>query len=402
MKFTIIIPTRERADVLISSLRTVVKQDYDDLDILVSDNFSNDNTAEIVASFSDPRIKYINTNKRLSMSHNYEFALSHVSDGWVTILGDDDGLLPGSIKSVAEIAQDNDVDAIQSRGNTYLWPSITQTGYGHLSVNMREGLEVRKSNEWFNKVINGDEDFTSLPTLYSGGFVNYSLIKKAKNISKVFYHSMMPDVFSAIVFSQITDKYIYSHKPLAIGGASKHSIGASAFINKGINKNNPAHIFYQEENIPFHEDFPLLADGSAPKSTQALVYESLLQSRKLINPAKDVTSHRKQLELILRNIKRQHRDHTIEWARLFAERHGIDFNEAYQASRRRKLSYKARKHAKRLKNKYHTINITGSSELPIRDIYEASIAAAVIMKIKPSKLINTIARIRNPSSKKRK
>lgn len=402
MKFTIIIPTRERADVLASSLRTAVMQDYADLDILVSDNFSNDNTCEVVASFNDPRIKYINTGKRLSMSHNYEFALSHVSDGWITILGDDDGLLPGSINTVAEIAQNYGVEAIQSRGGSYLWPSLTQTGYGRLSINLREDHELRKSREWFGRVINGDEDFTSLPTLYTGGFVNYNLIKKAQGNSKVFYHSMMPDVFSAIVFAQITDKYIFSHKPLAIGGASKHSIGASAFISEKSkeNKKIPADMFYQEPNIPFHEDFPVLPDGSSPKSIQALVYESLLQSRKLINSAEDITSHRRQLEIILRNAKRQHRDHTIDWARLFAEKHGIDFNEAYQASRRRKLIYKSRKHAKRIKDKYHTMNISGSIDLPMRDIYEASITAAVIMKFKPGKLISTIKKLNKPSGKK--
>ncbi len=75
MKFTVIIPTRERADTLYYSLKTCVTQDYDDLEILVSDNFSQDNTREVVESFKDPRIRYINTGKRVSMSDNWEFAV---------------------------------------------------------------------------------------------------------------------------------------------------------------------------------------------------------------------------------------------------------------------------------------------------------------------------------------
>jgi hypothetical protein len=51
----------------------------------------------VVASFKDPRIRYVNTGKHLSMSHNWEFALSHVEKGYVTFVGDDDGLLPGAI-----------------------------------------------------------------------------------------------------------------------------------------------------------------------------------------------------------------------------------------------------------------------------------------------------------------
>ena len=38
------------------------------------------------------------------MSHNWEFALGFVPDGWVTIIGDDDALLPGALKRVSGIA----------------------------------------------------------------------------------------------------------------------------------------------------------------------------------------------------------------------------------------------------------------------------------------------------------
>src|SRR2546421_723250 len=43
-KITVIIPTRERCDVLGKTLATVVAQDYEAIEILVSDNFSADET----------------------------------------------------------------------------------------------------------------------------------------------------------------------------------------------------------------------------------------------------------------------------------------------------------------------------------------------------------------------
>ena len=91
-KITVIIPTRERCDVLEKSLQTVTSQDYENLDIIVSDNFSSDGTEDLVRSIDDKRVRYLNTGQRISMSHNWEFALSHVSDGWVTMIGDNDGL----------------------------------------------------------------------------------------------------------------------------------------------------------------------------------------------------------------------------------------------------------------------------------------------------------------------
>ena len=73
-KFTIIIPTRERCDTLYHTIRTCLNQTYKNYEIIVSDNFSQDDTKKIVTSFDDKRITYINTGKRCSMSENFEFA----------------------------------------------------------------------------------------------------------------------------------------------------------------------------------------------------------------------------------------------------------------------------------------------------------------------------------------
>jgi len=76
---TVIIPTRERADTLETCLQTVVAQTYPNLKIIVSDNCSNDNTKDVVLSFDDKRITYLNTGRRLSMTHNWEFAIRNVT-----------------------------------------------------------------------------------------------------------------------------------------------------------------------------------------------------------------------------------------------------------------------------------------------------------------------------------
>ena len=133
-KFTIVIPTRERADVLFYCLKSACAQDYPNLEILVSDNFSQDNTEEIVKQFRDNRIRYINTGKRVSMSHNWEFAISHIDEGWITILGDDDAILPGAIRKVLQIATTTGVKAIRSNTCQYAWPSLIGKQYGRLNV----------------------------------------------------------------------------------------------------------------------------------------------------------------------------------------------------------------------------------------------------------------------------
>ena len=56
--FSVVIPTCNRANMLQRALESVLAQSYDNFEILVMDDGSTDNTAEVVSSFTDPRITY--------------------------------------------------------------------------------------------------------------------------------------------------------------------------------------------------------------------------------------------------------------------------------------------------------------------------------------------------------
>jgi glycosyltransferase involved in cell wall biosynthesis len=392
-RITIIIPTRERSDVLYFSLLTAISQDYDNLEIVVCDNFSSDKTRDVVESFVDKRIRYLNPGKRLSMSHNWEYALSHVTGGWVTILGDDDGILPGSLQYVSKIIKETGVDAIRSNGCGYAWPSLLNKPYGRLSVSLRKGYEIRNSRKWLAKVMAGSTSYTSLPMLYNGGFVNSDLVKRAKEKTKQFYLSMTPDVYSSIAFSHLTNNYAYSYESLAINGASKHSGGSSAFTGNGLKRDEmtPAKMFLSEPNIPFHKDIPVLAGGSPPQSLQATVYESYLQALSLTPAPDSNANHRKQLSIIIRT-SGKHRDDVIKWAEKFCDLHRLDLKEILAEATRAAPIDGIRKLLSRVHSDMKSIHV-GSQNLPIRNVYEASIVAATIKQLRPSLLINIHRRI---------
>ena len=394
-KFTIIIPTRERAAVLDAALRTACAQDYENLEIIVSDNFSADETREVVAGHRDPRIRYINTGRRVSMSHNWEFALANVQDGWVTILGDDDGMLPGAINKVRELADVTGVAAIRSDCCSYNWPTVLERSFGRLEVTLRSGHEIRNPREWLGKVLAGRQSYSTLPMLYNGGFVEYRLIESIRSRTGAFYHSMIPDVFSAVVFSKVLDRYAYSFEPLAINGASSHSGGTSAFAKGGLNSSGttPSKQFLSEPNIPFHSDLPLAAGGGYPLSVDALVYESLLQSQRLGESGIPNVTHESQLEVILRNADGQNRQSVIEWGRLFANRHGLPFDQVLARSTVPHPLTGIRGAFSRFSIGFNTV-IIGSKQVPVRNVYEASVVAATVRAISPGRIGNFARRIR--------
>ena len=170
LKFNVIVPTRERADTLRHCLRTLVVQEYSNLNIIVSDNCSQDDTREVATSFSDDRITYLNTGKRLSMSHNWEFALNHVSDGWVMFLGDDDGLYPWALESLDRLIRSHDVEAVSSACGSFVWPGHFQDSLdGRLLVPLTSSVRVKKTRKELARVFAGKLSYTALPWLYHGG-----------------------------------------------------------------------------------------------------------------------------------------------------------------------------------------------------------------------------------------
>lgn len=376
-KMTVIIPTRERADVFAAALKTVTAQDYDNLEIIVSDNFSGDATEEIARGAGDPRLRYLNTGKRLSMSHNWEFALGHATGDWVAIVGDDDGLMPGALDEVARIVRETGTRAIQSETCKYRWPGNKGRAYGRIRVPTRRGTEIRKSAGWIEKVALGREPYAELPMLYTGGFVAMSLLDELKRRTGAFYKSRIPDVYTGFAVASLIPDYVYSFAPLAIGGVSRHSIGVDQFARaKKKPEDSPALKFANEENIPFHAAVPLLANGDVPPALQAVVVESYLQTLPL-RDGRPVESFDSLLVGILASEPDDHLP-LREWAAGFARLHGLDLesarNEARRQRRLRKLEAIPRNFLRRFNRK-----TLGSLSLPLPDVYQASLAAAAAL-----------------------
>ena len=321
-RFTIIIPTRERAATLEHALATVTAQDFPSLEIIVSDNASTDNTRAIVEANGDPRIRYINTGSRLSMSHNWEFALGHALGEWVGFVGDDDGLLPGCLNRVAGIADAHDVDLIRSQTGSFLWPSLLGRAGGHLSLPLGGASAAIDCAAALKAVLAGKQSYLELPTLYTGGFVRRAAIDRARGPDGRFFRSRIPDVYSAVILCATCPRYYYSAEPLAINGASLASTGTSQFTKSS----DPAHQraqrqFAQEGNIPLHASLPCNPDGSVPRSLQALVFESYQQAR-AINPLFGPLDPAQQMLAIARTAS-DHRAEIMAWLKDFGALNGV-------------------------------------------------------------------------------
>ena len=93
-KVSVIIPTHNRAEYLRSSITSVLNQTYQDFEIIIVDDGSKDHTHEVVASFTDPRIKYIRHDTGKGDAGARNTGIINSSGDYIGFLDDDDQWLP--------------------------------------------------------------------------------------------------------------------------------------------------------------------------------------------------------------------------------------------------------------------------------------------------------------------
>ena len=91
--FSIVIPTYNRSADLRFALFCILRQRFDDYEIVVSDNCSTDNTKEVVDRFNDVRIRYCRNHVNIGMIANQKAAIEKAQGRYIFLLGDDDVLV---------------------------------------------------------------------------------------------------------------------------------------------------------------------------------------------------------------------------------------------------------------------------------------------------------------------
>ncbi len=101
--FSIAIPTYNRGSDLLLAVYCILDQSFFDLEIIISDNCSTDNTREIISKLRDKRIHYYRNEKNISFARNVKEVISHAKGEYVFLHGDDDLLIyKDSLKKIYE------------------------------------------------------------------------------------------------------------------------------------------------------------------------------------------------------------------------------------------------------------------------------------------------------------
>ena len=89
---TFVVPCYKLAHLLSDCVNSILVQTFPDFEVLIMDDASPDNTAEIAASFSDPRVKHIRNQQNLGHLQNYNKGIAAARGKYVWLISADDTL----------------------------------------------------------------------------------------------------------------------------------------------------------------------------------------------------------------------------------------------------------------------------------------------------------------------
>ncbi len=102
---SICIPTYNSSIFLQHTLNSVLSQSYKNLEVILCDDASTDNTIEIIESYQDYRIKLFRNPKNLGVAENWNRCISLANGDFIKMMGADDILYPDCIKEQTAIFQ---------------------------------------------------------------------------------------------------------------------------------------------------------------------------------------------------------------------------------------------------------------------------------------------------------
>jgi glycosyltransferase involved in cell wall biosynthesis len=95
VRFSVVIPTFNRVDFLRQALASALKQvDFNDFEVLVADDCSDDETWSYLRSIDCPRLRIMRNDRHLGMGGNWKKVIELSRGRFIYVLQDDDAALP--------------------------------------------------------------------------------------------------------------------------------------------------------------------------------------------------------------------------------------------------------------------------------------------------------------------
>ena len=154
---SIVTITRNRGNLLRRCINSVLSQTYTNIEHIVVDGASEDNTDEVVNEFNDERLKYYKLDYNWPLKNTQDFAFEKCRGNYITFLDSDDEYLPEKVEKQVRLIESLPKDY----GLVYCW----MTYYDSSNNNTFVRLHAPQLRGDVSDVVIGYPEVSGTPTL---------------------------------------------------------------------------------------------------------------------------------------------------------------------------------------------------------------------------------------------
>ena len=227
---SVCIPTYNFGSFIGETLASIVPQAGEEVEIVVLDGASTDNTGEVVQSFRTDfdRLAYVRMPEKGGIDKDMALAVSHAHGEYIWLFGADDVMLPGAVETV--------LDRIRSLADVYLCETTLAT-YEMKPVRRHRNLSLNEERTFDLAIPTQRDDYLKLAvnTQAVFSFCGALIIRRdrweASRPDPEFLRSCWAHVTR--ILNMIPDGLRVHHLPLSL---SLKRMGNDSFMDQGIVK----------------------------------------------------------------------------------------------------------------------------------------------------------------------
>jgi len=175
IKISVIIPTYNREKLIVDSIKSVLNQTYKNLEVIIIDDGSEDNTKQVINKIQDNRIKYIKLEKNGGAGKARNIGIKNAVGQYISFQDSDDILYPYKLEK-----QLNNIINKNSNLDFCKIKVIFNSSYNFYYPNERQEKNVLKGNI-FNELLS------------NGNFIStQAILVKTKFIKKYYFDPNIP------------------------------------------------------------------------------------------------------------------------------------------------------------------------------------------------------------------
>ena len=119
-RFSVVVPTRDRPDLLELCLGGLAEQTFDDFEVIVADNPVHAPARDVFDRLAGPSWRYLRSDEPVAMHDNFERGCAAASGDFVAVLVDKTVLLPSALELAARaLEHDSEVELVNWRNEGF-------------------------------------------------------------------------------------------------------------------------------------------------------------------------------------------------------------------------------------------------------------------------------------------